>query len=146
MYQITDESVKIPVFYKGVKIENFWGGGAQTRQIRFSVIFSLKIEYFDKPYIPLESSFQDLSNDVISFYYTSKVIELLINNLFLGGGQGDMSLEILQKIESIIFSNDNFTIDRATSILHISQIGTLFNVHFLCKRLKKRVVCQILEM
>ena len=57
-----------------------------------------------------------------------------------------MSLENLHKIESLVLSNDNFTIDRATSILHICQIGTFFNVHFLCKRLKNRVVCQILEM
>ena len=123
----------------------FVGGRGTNSSKKENVIFSLQIEYFDNSYIPLESSFQDLSNDVISFYYTSKFLELLIKNLF-GRGPGDMSLEILQKIESIIFSNDNFTIDRATSILHISQIGTLFNVHFLCKRLKKRVVCQILEM
>ena len=74
-------------FIKVLRLKIFLGGRAQTRQIRFSVIFSLKIEYFDKPYIPLESSFQDLSNDVISFYYTSKVIELLIKNLFFGGAR-----------------------------------------------------------
>ena len=57
-------------FIKVLRLKILGGGGAQTRQIRVSVIFLLKIECFDKPYIPLESSFQDLSNDVISFYYT----------------------------------------------------------------------------
>ena len=57
-------------FTKIFSIEKFLGGRGTNSSKKENVNFSLKIEYFYKPYIPLKSPFQDLSNGIITFYYT----------------------------------------------------------------------------